>query len=82
MTTTAKTSAITSLSKPITRRIRDRRLIVRLTKDGLSFRGHHKRKWRKVTWEQIASLSNEDEPVLMKPEQSGGRKTLAAMGAE
>ncbi len=69
----------TILKKPIVRRIPGRKLVIRLTRDGVELRGFRRRKSKFVTWEQIASLANEDETILFAAEQNEGRRALAAI---
>ena len=46
--------SVTRPKKPVLRRYG--RLIVRLDDDGLSIRGHRKKKWRRVSWPEVGWL--------------------------
>lgn len=70
---------ITRLSRPIARRIG--RLVFRVTAAGVELRGKHKKKWRSVTWAQIAGLTTGQEPLLKAVEEAVGREVLARIGA-
>lgn len=71
---------ITRLSRPIARRIG--RLVFRVTAAGVELRGKHKKKWRSVTWAQIAGLTTTgQEPLLKAVEEAVGREVLARIGA-
>ena len=73
---------LTKLSKSIVRRIDDSRLVVRITVEGIEFRGYGRRKWRRLTWEQIASLTSESgAEVLRTAERNGGLRVLKQIGA-
>ena len=71
--------SVTAPKKPVLRRYR--RLIVRLDEKGLSIRGHRKKKWRRVTWEEIGWLvmtNGEGGRVFSEME---GRAFLRDIGA-
>lgn len=68
------------LRKPITRRIG--RLVVRISEQGVELRGYRRRKRRRATWAQIASLADADHPVVQLAENFEGRRLLETMGVE
>ena len=70
---------ITRLSRPVVRRIG--RLVFRVTAAGVELRGKHKKKWRSVTWAQIAGLTTGQEPLLKAVEEAVGREILVRIGA-
>jgi hypothetical protein len=71
--------ARTVLKRPLTRRIG--RLVVTISADGIRFRGKHRRSWRMVTWEQVASLASADAPLIAVEERTRGQRELRAIGA-
>lgn len=75
-------ASLTKLDRPLVRRIGDGRLVVRITKEGIELRGFGRRKWRPVSWEQVASLSGDEEDFLIGTEEAEGRRQLRAMGAD
>ncbi len=75
--------SLTVLSNPIIRRVGDRRLVVHVTEDGLVIRGYRRRKSKFVTWEQIASLSDDSQmPLIAQSERAEGQRTLQQLGAD
>ena len=72
---------LTQFSRPIVRRLPNLNLVVRFSEDGISIRAYRRRKWKRVTWSQIASLADETEPVIKVCEISQGLAFLKAMGA-
>lgn len=67
--------------RPVVRRIG--MLVVRLDHQGVSIRKYRGRKWRLVTWRQIATLALENEPT--KPAGCLAREwdePLQALGVE
>lgn len=67
------------LTKPITRRIG--RFVVRISRDGVAIRGHHKHLWKAVSWERIAAIASDQAPMIVAGEGVFGRKVLQEMGA-
>ncbi len=72
---------LTTLDRPLIRRIGGSRLIVRISPRGLEIRGYRRRRWRLFTWEQIATLAPESQPVTRQAERAEGRRLLARLGA-
>lgn len=68
---------LTTLKKTILRRIG--KLVVKISDDGVEIKGFRRRRWKKVTWEQIASLADESEPIYRRDEQVRGSKNLKAL---
>lgn len=68
------------MKRPVTRRIPNLNLIVQVKVDGLLLRGFRRRKSKLVTWEQIASLADESQPIIRSCEEADGRRTLEWMG--
>ena len=68
------------LKRPVTRRIPNRNLVVQVTVNGLLLRGFRRRKSKLVTWEQVASLADESQPIIRSCEEADGRRTLECMG--
>lgn len=75
-------SNLTRFSKPIIRHLADRNLVVKFDAEGILMRAYRRRKWKRVTWEQIATLADDNEPVLQACEKRDGLRFLAAMGAK
>lgn len=73
-------SQVTKLKKPFTRRIG--RIVIRVHAWGLEIKGYRCRRWKRATWQQIASLADESEPILLQEELSRGARTLEALGAK
>jgi len=73
--------SLTSLNRPIVRRLRreDLPLVVRITELGVEWRFYRCRRRRFATWEQIASLSGGDKPMLSRFETDAGRWMLEAL---
>ncbi len=71
---------LSNLKRPVTRRIPHRNLIVTVTEEGMLLRGFRRRKAKLVTWEQIASLSDESQPIIRTCEEADGRRALEGMG--
>ena len=71
---------LTQFSRPIVRRLPNLNLIVRFSEDGISIRAYRRRKWKRVTWEQIASLSDDSQPIIKSCEEADGRRALESMG--
>lgn len=72
---------LTRLTRPLVRRIG--RLVVRIDRHGVWVRGYRRRKWRRFTWEQVASLAlpGDGEAVMRLAETAAGTKVLHSMGA-
>ena len=71
---------LSTLKRPVTRRIPNRNLVVQVAVDGLLLRGFRRRKSKLVTWEQIASLADKSQPIIRSCEEADGRRTLEWMG--
>jgi len=73
-------SSITTLRKPLVRRFG--RMVVRIDPDGLAIRGKHKKKWRRVTWAEVARLTAtiDEERLWWTPEVCDS--DLKEMGAK
>jgi hypothetical protein len=69
---------ITRPKKPVLRRYG--RLIVRLDDDGVSIRGHRKKKWRRVSWSEVAWLCKTSGAESAFSELEG-REFLKRIGA-
>ena len=66
---------ITPLTRPIVRKIG--KLVVKLAPGGLSIRGHRRRKWRFIPWEQVAAAtSHEEAPLIFLSEFQDGEAKL------
>lgn len=70
---------LTKFRKPITRRVG--RLVVRMTEGGVCYRPYRGRKWRMVTWAQVASLAGPEHPAIRLAENVDGKRALRRMGA-
>lgn len=70
---------VVSLKRSIVRRIG--RLVIRVTPAGVELRGKHRRRWRALSWAQIAGLAVNDDPLLVAIEETAGRKVLDRIGA-
>ncbi len=75
-------SNLTRFSKPIVRHLADHNLVVKFDSEGILMRAYRRRKWKRVTREQIATLADDNEPVLQACEQRDGLRFLEAMGAK
>lgn len=73
-------SQLTRFSRPIVRQLPSLNLVVRFDESGISVRAYRRRKWKSVTWEQIASLSDESQPLIRTCEEADGRRALKGMG--
>ncbi len=71
---------LTQFNRPIVRRLPNLNLVVRFSEDGISIRTYRRRKWKRVTWSQIASLSDDAQPIIKSCEEADGRRTLELMG--
>lgn len=81
---------LTPITRPIRRLLRDLELVIEIRTDGLAIRGHRKRKWHVLTWQQILSLladevdrrarrRDEETPIIREAEHRQGEETLARM---
>ena len=73
-------SQLTHFCRPIIRHLPSLNLVVRFDDSGISFRAYRCRKWKSVTWAQLASLADETEPVVRFCETDHGSRVLKAMG--
>lgn len=73
-------SQLTHFSRPIIRHLPSLNLVVRFDDSGISVRAYRCRKWKSVTWAQLASLADETEPVVRFCETDHGTRVLQAMG--
>ena len=74
-------SKLSLLRRPLSRRIPNSTLVVSITAQGVIIRGYRRRKHKLLTWEQIASLSDDSEPLIKACECGDGLRMLQAMGA-
>lgn len=69
---------VTKLTRPLDRRIGN--LIVRVSDRGVAIRGHRRRRWKFVTWEQVAAASSVEEQALcVLAEIAEGKRALSKM---
>ena len=73
-------SQLTRFSRPIVRHLPSLNLVVRFDDSGISVRAYRCRRWKSVTWAQLASLADETEPVVKLCETEHGSRVLKAMG--
>ena len=73
-------SQLTRFSRPIVRHLPSLNLIVRFDDSGIAIRAFRRRKWKRVTWAQLASLADDNEPVVQFCEIDHGSRVLKAMG--
>ena len=74
-------SQLTQFRRPIVRYLPNLNLVVRFDDSGISVRAYRCRKWKSVTWAQIASLSDDTKPVVKACEVKDGLQILKALGA-
>ncbi len=74
-------SQLTRFSRPIVRHLPSLNLVVRFDDSGISVRAYRCRKWKNVTWAQIASLSDDTKPVVKACEVKDGLQVLKTLGA-
>jgi hypothetical protein len=75
-------SKMTTLEKPLTRRIGGSKLVVRISKEGVEFRGYRCRTWHPILWARVASLLDRSQPLIMEMETQIGHAKLREIGAE
>lgn len=73
-------SQLTQFRRPIVRYLPNLNLVVRFDDSGISVRAYRCRKWKSVTWAQLASLADDTEPVVRFCETDHGSRVLKAMG--
>lgn len=73
-------SQLTRFSRTIVRHLPSLNLVVRFEDSGISVRAYRCRRWKIVTWAQLASLADETEPVVKLCETEHGSRVLKAMG--
>ena len=73
-------SQLTQFRRPIVRYLPNLNLVVRFDDSGISVRAYRCRKWKSVTWAQLASLADDTEPVVRYCETDHGSRVLKAMG--
>jgi hypothetical protein len=73
-------SQLTRFSRPIVRHLPSLNLVVRFDDSGISVRAYRCRKWKSVTWAQLASLSDDSMPVVKACEVKDGLRMLKALG--
>lgn len=73
--------SLTTLSRPIVRRLprQDLPLVVRITERGVELRFYRCRRRRFATWEQIASLAGDDQPLFRDSESAIGAQVLETL---
>ena len=74
-------SQLTRFSRPIIRHLPSLNLVIRFGESGISVRAYRCRKWKSVTWAQLASLSDDSTPVVKACEVKDGLRILKALGA-
>lgn len=74
-------SRLTRFSRPIVRHLPSLNLVVRFDDPGIAIRAYRCRKWKSVTWTQLASLSDDSTPVVKACEVKDGLRILKALGA-
>jgi len=74
-------SQLTRFSRPIVRHLPRLNLVVRFDDSGIAVRAYRCRKWKSVTWAQLASLSDDSMPVVKACEVKDGLRMLKALGA-
>lgn len=74
----ANVSRMTKLTRPIVREVGDG-LVVAITATGIELRGKRKRTVHRVTWEQVAALSGDDQPILRESEAVDGAEKLTRL---
>lgn len=74
-------SQLTRFSRPIVRHLPSLNLIIRFDDSGIAVRAYRCRKWKSVTWAQLASLSDDSTPVVKACEVKDGLRILKALGA-
>ncbi len=74
-------SQLTRFSRPIIRHLPSLNLVIRFDDAGVSVRAYRCRKWKSVTWAQLASLSDDSTPVVKACEVKDGLRVLKALGA-
>jgi hypothetical protein len=75
-------SHLTRFSKSIVRHLPSLNLVVKFDEDGISIRAYRHRKWKRVMWAQIASLADDQMPLVQACENKDGLYALLAMGAK
>lgn len=71
---------ITRYSRPIIRQIPDLNIVVKVDDVGVVIRGYRRRRGKRVTWAQLASLADDSRPVVKACEVNDGLEILKAMG--
>jgi hypothetical protein len=74
-------SQLTRFSRPIVRHLPSLNLVVRFDDSGIAVRAYRCRKWKRVTWAQLGSLSDDSTPVVKACEVKDGLRVLNALGA-
>ena len=74
-------SQLTRFSRPIIRHLPSLNLVIRFDESRISVRAYRCRKWKSVTWAQLASLSDDSMPVVKACEVKDGLRVLKALGA-
>lgn len=72
---------ITRYSRPIIRQLPDLNIVVTFDEVGVFIRGYRRRKGKRVTWAQLASLADDSQPVVKTCEVNDGLEVLKSMGA-
>lgn len=73
-------SQLIRFKRPIVRYLPALRLVVRFDDSGIAIRAYRCRKWKSVSWAQLASLADDTEPVVRFCETDHGSRVLTAMG--
>lgn len=74
-------SQLTRFSRPIVRHLPSLNLVIRFDDSGIAVRAYRCRKWKSVTWAQLASLSDDSTPVVKACEVKDGLRILKSLGA-
>lgn len=74
------TSKLSRIRRPFVRYVPQWKLVIKIDCDGVHFRGYRRRKWKQVSWTQIASLASDSEPLVKACEVAQGLQFLRSMG--
>jgi hypothetical protein len=73
-------SQLTRFNRPIVRYLPALHLVIRFDDSGIAIRAYRCRKWKNVSWAQLASLADDTEPMVRFCETNHGSRVLKAMG--
>lgn len=74
-------SHLTRFSRSIVRHLPSLNMVVRFEESGVAIRAYRCRKWKQVTWAQLASLADDTRPIVKACEISDGLQVLKTLGA-